>query len=438
MARIGIFGAGYVGLVTGACFADLGHDVVLRDIKAETIDDLEAGRVPIHEPDLGEVLARNREAGRISFTLDIDEVVRGAEFLYVAVGTPQSKSGEADLSAVWSVVEDLPRALDGRPILVMKSTVPAGTGVKVRALLDDKGLANVGYVSNPEFLAEGDAVKDFNNPDRVVVGAFEPEDGKRVLQLHAKFAGTAPFLEMDVTSAELVKLAANAMLATRISFINEIASVCEVVGGDVERVAEGIGLDRRIGPKFLHAGIGYGGSCFPKDVEALKYLAGEAGYEFRILSSVIDVNHQQKEQVVLSKLESRLGDLRGRTIALIGLAFKPNTDDMREAPSEVIAAGLIEKGATVRGWDEVARPKLSGVEQCDTILDTVQGADAAVLVTEWKNLKRDLATPEVRDAMARPLIIDGRNFLDPADVAAAGFEYEAIGRPTKANPVAVS
>src|SRR5437868_3441485 len=321
-----MFGAGYVGLVTGACFADLGHEVVIRDILPERIERLQAGEVPIYEPGLEDVLVRNRD--RLRFTLDVGEAVDGADFLYVAVGTPPTASGDADLAAVWSVVDELPVDVPGRPIVVMKSTVPVGTGKHVRARLDARGLSNVGYVSNPEFLAEGSAVADFKSPDRIVVGAFDPADADRVVELHHGIDGQ--IVLTDVPSAELVKLAANAFLSTRISFINEIANVCELVGADVVDVAKGVGLDHRLGPHFLRAGIGFGGSCFPKDVSALKQLAGNEGYPFMLLHAVWEVNELQKRRVV-QKLQKHLGALRGKKIALLGLAFKPNTDDMREA-----------------------------------------------------------------------------------------------------------
>jgi UDPglucose 6-dehydrogenase len=424
VSRIGIFGAGYVGLVTGACLADLGHEVVIRDVVSERIAKLQAGEVPIYEPGLDEVLERCRE--RIRFTLDIAETVDGAEFLYVAVGTPPTYSGDADLAAVWSVIDELPQGLDARPVIVMKSTVPVGTGAHVRARLDARGLTGVGYVSNPEFLAEGSAVADFMNPDRIVIGAFDAADGDRVVELHRGIE--TEVVRTDVSSAELVKLAANAFLSTRISFINEIANVCELVGADVVDVAKGVGLDHRLGTHFLRAGIGFGGSCFPKDVTALKQLAGNSGYPFLLLQAVWEVNELQKRRVV-SKLEKHLGSLRGKTVALLGLAFKANTDDMREAPSRVIAYRLLAEGANVRAWDPVARPDdLAGVELCDSILDAVRNADAAVIVTEWPEL-REIATAEVRQAMARPLIVDGRNLLDPSAVRAAGFAYEGIGRP---------
>ena len=424
-----MFGAGYVGLVTGACFADLGHEVVIRDVVPERIERLQAGEIPIYEPGLDAVLERNAE--RIRFTLDIQEAVAGADFLFVAVGTPATESGDADLRAVWSVVDELPTDLPGRPVVVMKSTVPVGTGEHVRERLDSLGLTQVGYVSNPEFLAEGSAVADFMSPDRVVVGAFDDADGDRVVEL---FRGVeTQIVRTDVPSAELVKLAANAFLSTRISFINEIANVCELVGADVVDVARGVGLDHRLGSYFLRAGIGFGGSCFPKDVTALKQLAGNSGYQFMLLHAVWEVNELQKRRVV-QKLQKHLGPLRGKTIALLGLAFKPNTDDMREAPSRVIAYRLLSEGAEVRAWDPIAHPDdLQGIELSDSVLDAVRNADAAVIVTEWPELAA-LATPEVRDAMANPLIIDGRNLLDPVATQAAGFVYEGIGRPRHASP----
>jgi UDPglucose 6-dehydrogenase len=419
---IGVFGAGWVGLVTGACFAELGHDVVVRDVLPERIEALQAGRLPLHEPGLAELLARNRE--RLTFTTELDEIV-SAPIMFVCVGTPPTYSGDADLSAVWTVVDHLP-ALEERAILVMKSTVPVGTGEKVRAALDARGLAHVGYVSNPEFLSEGSAVKDFMSPDRLVVGAFTETDAGTVAALYEPLE--APIVRADVASAEMIKLAANAFLMTRISFINEIANVCEATGADVEQVAKGIGLDHRLGPHFLRAGIGWGGSCFPKDGVALKQLASNSGYHFQLLNAVIEVNELQKRRVI-GKLEKHLGKLRGKTIALLGLAFKPNTDDLREAPSLVLASRLLAEGAEVRTWDPVADASrlLQGVTFCDSVLDAVTGADAAVIVTEWDELKT-FASEEVRTAMHRPLILDGRNLLDPEQARAAGFDYEGIGR----------
>jgi UDPglucose 6-dehydrogenase len=308
----------------------------------------------------------------------------------------------------------------------MKSTVPVGTGEKVRAALDARGLSGVGYVSNPEFLAEGSAIRDFMEPDRIVVGALEVQDGDAVEALHAGV--DAPLVRTDVASAEMIKLASNAFLSTRISFINEIANVCELVGADVEQVAQGIGLDHRLGPHFLRAGIGFGGSCFPKDVSALKQLAGNSGYHFQLLSAVWEVNELQKRRVI-GKLERHLGKLRGKTVALLGLAFKPNTDDLREAPSIVIASRLLAEGAEVRAWDPVADASslLQGVTFCASPLEAVSGADAAVVVTEWPQVLA-LTLDEARAAMRRPVIIDGRNVLDPEAVRRAGFVYEGVGR----------
>jgi UDPglucose 6-dehydrogenase len=419
---IGILGAGWVGLVTGACFAELGHDVVIRDIVPERIEALRSGEVPFHEPGLQELLERNRE--RLTFTLDVADLA-ACEVLFVCVGTPPTYSGDADLSAIWRVVDELPPP-EERSLLVMKSTVPVGTGEKVRAALEARGLAHVGYVSNPEFLSEGTAIRDFMEPDRVVVGAFAEADIETVAALYEPLG--APVVRTDVASAEMIKLAANAFLMTRISFINEIANVCEATGADVVAVAEGIGLDHRLGPHFLRAGIGWGGSCFPKDGVALKQLASNSGYHFQLLNAVIEVNELQKRRVI-GKLEKHLGKLRGKTVALLGLAFKPNTDDLREAPSLVLASRLLAEGAEVRAWDPVAdaRHLLQGVAFCDSALEAVTGADAAVIVTEWDEL-RSLGSEEVREAMRQPVIIDGRNLLDPEAARAAGFTYEGIGR----------
>jgi UDPglucose 6-dehydrogenase len=396
--------------------------VVIRDVIPERIEQLRDGRVPLHEPGLGELLERNKE--RLTFTTELDEIV-SRPILFVCVGTPPTYSGDADLTAVWTVVDQLP-VLEERAILVMKSTVPVGTGEKVRAALDARGLAHVGYISNPEFLAEGNAVKDFMNPDRVVVGAFAEGDSEVVAALYDPL--DAPVVRTDVASAEMIKLAANAFLMTRISFINEIANVCEATGADVEQVAKGVGLDHRLGPHFLRAGIGWGGSCFPKDGVALKQLASNSGYHFQLLSAVIEVNDLQKRRVI-GKLEKHLGKLRDKKVALLGLAFKPNTDDLREAPSLVLAARLLAEGAEVRVWDPVADASrlLQGVIFCESVLDAVSGADAAVIVTEWDELQ-ELASEEVRDAMRNALIVDGRNLLDPEQARAAGFVYEGIGR----------
>jgi UDPglucose 6-dehydrogenase len=424
-SRIAVFGAGYAGLVTGACFTELGHSVVVRDVVPEKIASLQAGSVPFYEPRLEELVQRNGD--HLRFTLDAGEAAGDAQFLFICVDTPPTYAGDADLSRVWTVIEELP-PLSERLVLVMKSTVPVGTGEKVRSALDARGLDGVGYASNPEFLAEGTAVRDFLEPDRIVVGAFEEEDAAAVEELHAGLE--APIVRTDVASAEMIKLASNAFLGTRISFINEIANVCELVGADVIDVAKGMGLDKRIGSRYLRPGIGFGGSCFPKDISFLKLLAGNSGYHFQLLNSVIEVNELQKRSVI-GKLQKHLGTLRGKTVALLGLAFKANTDDLREAPSIVLASRLLAEGADVRAWDPVADASevLKGVSFHDTVPEAVRDADAAVIVTEWEQL-RSLASSEIRAAMRNPLIIDGRNLLDPVEVRAAGFAYEGIGRPS--------
>ena len=421
--KVAVFGAGYVGLVTGACFADLGHDVVIRDIVASKIDTLKGGDVPIHEPGLAELLERN--AHRLSFTTEVAEALEDAEVVYVAVGTPPTVSGDADLTAVWTVVDEIPR-LDRRIVLAMKSTVPVGTGTAVRHRLDERGLENVGYVSNPEFTAEGTAVDDFKYPDRIVIGALDAADGDVVESLHAGI--DAPVIRCDVASAEMIKLAANAALMMRVSFINEIANVCEATGADVLKVAEGVGLDHRVGRHFLRAGIGFGGSCFPKDSLALKQLAANSGYHFQLLAAVIEVNELQKRRVI-QKLERRLGSLRGKKIALLGLAFKPGTDDMREAPSLVLAGRLQAEGAEVTAWDPIAdgNAHLNGALIAGSALEALTDADAAVLVTEWPEL-RELDWAQAGARMRNRLLVDGRNMLDPAELRRHGFEYEGIGR----------
>jgi UDPglucose 6-dehydrogenase len=417
---IGVIGVGWVGLVTAACFAELGHRVIARDILAEKVEALSRGETTIHEPGLGELLKKNAE--RLTFTTDMGELLAGARLLFVCVDTPPTASGDADLSRVRAVVEELG---SGDHVLVMKSTVPAGTGQSIR-----RDLPGVPYVSCPEFLKEGSAVEDFLHPDRVVVGADQGDEAAvdAVARLYEPLGGE--IVRTDVASAEMIKLASNAFLATKISFVNEIANVCEEVGADVGEVARGMGLDQRIGPAFLRAGIGYGGSCFPKDLKALKQLAGNTGYHFQLLTAVIEVNELQKRRVV-NKLQHRLGSLAGKRVALLGLAFKPDTDDMREASSLVLAARLQGEGAQVSAYDpvaaEAAKNLLDGVEFCGSAMDALDGADAVVLVTEWPEFAElDWAAAAAR--MSRSLLIDGRNFLDPNLLRSAGFEYEGIGR----------
>jgi len=422
---IGVIGTGYVGLVTAAGFAELGADVWCIDIDADKIERLKQGRIPIWEPGLEELVASNRD--RMHFSTDIQDALDHARLLFVAVGTPPTYSGDADLSAVFSVVDAMPAS--DRHALVMKSTVPCGTGNHIKRRFRETGKQGFSYVSCPEFLKEGSAVADFLKPDRVVVGDDGDWAGQAVVDLYAPL--DAPLVRTDIRSAEMIKLASNAFLATKISFINEIANVCDEVGADVVEVSRGMGLDARIGPKFLQAGIGFGGSCFPKDVTALKQLAGNSGYHFQLLNSVIEVNELQKRRV-MQKLQKHLGSLVGKRIALLGLAFKPNTDDMREASSLVLSARLLADGASIAGYDPVAeeeaRKLISGIEFAGSAQEALTGADAAVLVTEWPEFAQlDLA--EVARAMRGRLVVDGRNYLDPAAVRAAGLLYEGIGRP---------
>jgi UDPglucose 6-dehydrogenase len=418
---IGVVGVGWVGLVTAACFAEIGHRVVAMDVDEAKIEALRRGEVPIHEPGMEELLDRNRE--RLVLTTSMPDVLDAARLLFVCVDTPPTYSGDADLSRVQAVVAELHD--DGQRALVMKSTVPVGTGRSIR-----RDLPEIAYVSCPEFLKEGSAIDDFLHPDRVVIGA-DPGDewaADAVAKLYEPLGGE--LVRTDVASAEMIKLASNAFLATKISFINEIANVSEEVGADVTEVARGMGLDERIGPKFLKAGIGYGGSCFPKDTQALKILAGNTGYHFQLLTAVIEVNELQKRRV-MGKLTKHLGSLAGKKVALLGLAFKPDTDDMREASSLVLASRLQGEGATVSGYDPVAerpaRELLPTVEFCESVADAVEGADAVVLVTEWPEFA-ELDWAELRERMATPLIVDGRNFLDPVALREAGFTYEGIGR----------
>jgi UDPglucose 6-dehydrogenase len=419
---IGVIGAGWVGLVTAACFAELGHEVWARDIVPEKVESLSRGEVPIHEPGLSELVQKTAE--RLRFTTDMGDVLERAQLLFVCVDTPPTYSGDADLSRVEAVLGELGDS--NEHALVMKSTVPVGTGRSIRRRRD-----GIGYVSNPEFLKEGSAVDDFMRPDRVVVGAADDsaEFADRVEALYAPLGSEV--VRTDVASAEMIKLASNAFLATKISFINEIANVSEELGADVREVARGMGLDDRIGPKFLQAGVGFGGSCFPKDVQALKQLAGNTGYHFQLLTAVVEVNELQKRRTI-SKLQKHLGPLAGKEIALLGVAFKPNTDDVREATSLVLAGRLAGEGANVRAYDPVAGEKaedmLAGARIAESALDAVDGADAVVLVTEWPEFRELDWTGEVKGRMRVPLVVDGRNYLDREQLVAGGFTYEGIGR----------
>jgi UDPglucose 6-dehydrogenase len=421
---IAVIGTGYVGLVTAAGFAQLGSEVWCVDIDAAKIARLERGEIPIYEPGLAECIVANRE--RMHFSTDLAPALEHARLLFVAVGTPPTYSGDADLSSVYAVVDAMPKS--DRHALVMKSTVPVGTGAAIERSFTERGKDGFAYVSCPEFLKEGSALDDFLHPDRIVIGDQGDWAGDAVIDLYAPL--DAPLVRTDVASAEMIKLAANAFLATKISFINEIANVCEETGADVLEVARGMGLDHRIGTHFLKPGIGFGGSCFPKDVSALKQLAGNSGYHFQLLTAVIEVNELQKRRVI-GKLHKHLGSLIGKRVALLGLAFKANTDDMREASSLVLSARLQADGAKVCAYDPVAereaRKLMVGVDFADDALGAVTGADACVIVTEWPEFA-ELDWSAAAERMSGRLIIDGRNFVDPERVRAAGFIYEGIGR----------
>jgi UDPglucose 6-dehydrogenase len=426
MARepVALIGTGYVGLVTAAGFAQLGNEVWCVDIDAHKIAALERGDVPIYEPGLAECLAHNRD--RLHFSTELAPALEHARLLFVAVGTPPTYSGDADLSAVNQVVAAMPRS--DRHALVMKSTVPVGTGDAIKRSFAAAGKSGLAYVSCPEFLKEGSALQDFLHPDRVVIGDDGDWAGDAVVSLYAPLK--APLVRTTVATAEMIKLAANAFLATKISFINEIANVCEQTGADVLEVARGMGLDHRIGGHFLKPGLGYGGSCFPKDVSALKQLAGNSGYHFQLLTAVIEVNELQKRRV-MAKLQKYLGSLVGRKIALLGLAFKAHTDDMREASSLVLSARLLADGAQVTAYDPVAeneaRKLMAGVNFADSADEALEGADACVVVTEWPEFAQ-LDWHRVAKLMQGQVVIDGRNLLDPDTVRKAGLVYEGIGR----------
>jgi len=421
---IAVIGTGYVGLVTAAGFAELGSEVWCVDVDVDKVARLTGGEMPIYEPGLAECVARNRQ--RMHFSTELAPALEHARLLFVAVGTPPTYSGDADLSAVHAVVDAMPPS--DHHALVMKSTVPVGTGAAIRRIFVDQRKPSFAYVSCPEFLKEGSALQDFLAPDRVVVGDHGDWAGDAVVALYAPL--DAPLVRTDIASAEMIKLAANAFLATKISFINEIANVCEETGADVLEVARGMGLDHRIGRHFLKPGIGFGGSCFPKDVSALKQLAGNSGYHFQLLTAVIEVNELQKRRVI-GKLHKHLGSLVGKRIALLGLAFKPNTDDMREASSLVLAGRLQADGARVRAFDPIAedeaRKLMFGVEFADCALDALDRADAGVIVTEWPEFG-EIDWTVAAQRMAGRLIVDGRNCVDPEVVAAAGLAYEGIGR----------
>ncbi|RXV73192.1 UDP-glucose/GDP-mannose dehydrogenase family protein [Burkholderia stabilis] len=455
--KITIIGTGYVGLVTGACLAEIGHDVFCLDVDPRKIDILNNGGMPIHEPGLLDIIARNRAAGRLRFSTDIEASVAHGEIQFIAVGTPPDEDGSADLQYVLEAARNIGRHMTSFKVIVDKSTVPVGTAQRVRGVVDEalaaRGLAGsvahrFSVVSNPEFLKEGAAVEDFMRPDRIIIGVDDDETGtiarEKIKKLYAPFnRNHERTIYMDVRSAEFAKYAANAMLATRISFMNEMSNLADKVGADIEAVRRGIGSDPRIGYHFLYAGVGYGGSCFPKDVQALIRTAGENGQPLRILEAVEAANHAQKD-VLIGKIEQRFGaDLTGREFAVWGLAFKPNTDDMREAPSRRLIAALLERGATVRAYDPVAVDEARRVFALDFgddpdalarlhLVDTqdvaVTGADALVIVTEWKEFRSPDFT-RLKAELKAPVIFDGRNLYEPEAMAELGIDYYAIGRP---------
>ena len=436
--RIAIVGTGYVGLVSGACFSDFGHEVVCVDKDASKIDALAQGIMPIFEPGLAPLVARNVAGERLSFTTDLAAAVGGAEAVLIAVGTPTRRGdGHADLSYVYSAAREIAEALTGSVVIVTKSTVPVGTGDEVERIVRETAPATQTWiVSNPEFLREGAAIEDFKRPDRIVVGAEEEPAAEIMREIYRPlYLNEAPIVFTSRRTAELIKYAANAFLATKITFINEIADLCETVGADVQDVARGIGLDRRIGAKFLHPGPGYGGSCFPKDTVALLKTAKEHQAPLRIVEAVVQVNDARKRAMGRKVIRALGDEPRGKTVALLGLTFKPNTDDMREAPSISIFQALDDVGVKVRGYDpegmEQARPLMPGIELCDTPYQAAAGAHAVVLVTEWDVL-RALDLRKLAGTMATPVLVDLRNIYPPEEVAAAGLCWHGVGKPAPA------
>jgi UDPglucose 6-dehydrogenase len=432
--KIAVVGTGYVGLVLGACLAENGNTVACVDKDADKVATLRTGRVPIYEPGLEEMVRRNHGEERLSFTTELPAAVQDAEIVFIAVGTPQGEDGSADLTHVLGVAGAIGRAMNKYTVVVDKSTVPVGTAKRVHAAIAKETTQPFSVVSNPEFLKQGAAVEDFMKPDRVVIGV-EPGDDRaaaRMKELYGPFTRTgAPIMMMDTASAELCKYAANSILASRISFMNEVANMCELVGADVDQVRRAIGADRRIGSSFLFPGVGYGGSCFPKDVKALIKSALDHGYDFKILHAVEAANHAQKERLV-AKMQAYFGSLKGKTIAVWGLAFKPRTDDMREAPAIVIIEGLLAQGASVRAYDpEATRTARSvfgdRITFCDKSYDALAGADALAVVTEW-NTFREPEFAKMRELMRSPVVFDGRNIYSPEHMRALGFTYFSIGR----------
>ncbi len=438
MKNITVVGVGYVGLVSAACFADLGNCVTALDINEERIANLRKGILPIYEPGLGEIVERTMRAKRLFFTTSYDEAVKDAEFVFIAVGTPEGVDGEADLRYVRMAAESIAKSMTQPLVIVNKSTVPVGTGDWVADIVRESQPAPIPFsvVSCPEFLREGSAITDFFNPDRTVLGSEDMEAAERVAQLHLPLR--APIMVTDLRTAEMIKYASNAFLATRISFINEISNICEALGADVKEVARGMGYDKRIGHHFLEAGVGYGGSCFPKDVKALAHMAQVHGRHPQLLQAVMDINAFQRRHV-LTKLNELLDGVHGRTVALLGLAFKQNTDDMRDAPAITIAEQLHEQGAVVRGYDpvamDVAKRIMPFLEMCDDPYVLARGADALIVMTPWNEFKH-LDMQAVKDAMHTAVMIDARNLYEPAEMRALGFTYRGVGRGYSGNRTA--
>jgi UDPglucose 6-dehydrogenase len=430
MLKICVIGVGYVGLTTGTCFADLGHQVTCVDVDEARVARLHDGELPIYEPGLEEMVRRNAQAGRLTFTSSYKDGLHGSDFAFIAVGTPQGSGGEADLKYVRAAAEGIAQAMDHPLIVINKSTVPIGTGDWVADIIRRFQPEPIDFsvVSNPEFLREGSAINDFMHPDRIVLGSLDPDAAAQVAQLYLSLR--APIMLTDLRTAEMIKYASNAFLATRISFINEIASICEALGADVKEVANGMGYDKRIGPHFLDAGIGYGGSCFPKDVQALAHMAAVHGCHPQLLRAVMDINFDQRRQII-HKLREILGTMDEKTIGMLGLAFKPNTDDMREAPSVELIHLMQSEGACVRAFDPVAMVNadhyLTDVTLCQDAYDVAEGADALVIVTEWNEFKH-LSLPRLKEAMRQPVVVDGRNIYDPEQMRALGFTYRGMGR----------
>jgi UDPglucose 6-dehydrogenase len=430
MKQICVIGVGYVGLVTAACFADLGNRVIALDIAEQKVEMLKRGEMPIYEPGLKELVERNVNAGRLSFTTSYEEGLKNTQFVFIAVGTPSGVDGEADLRYVATAAESIASHMQGPVIIVNKSTVPVGTGDWVADIVRKAQPKPIPFsvVSCPEFLREGSAISDFTQPHRTVLGSLDPDAAENVAQLHLPLR--SPIVITDLRTAEMIKYASNAFLATKISFINEIANICEALGADVKEVAIGMGYDKRIGPMFLDAGLGYGGSCFPKDVKALAYMAAEKGRHPQLLYAVMDINADRRPMAV-NRIKEMVGDLHSKTIGLLGLSFKPNTDDMRDAPSIDIAEALLAEGAQVKAYDpvsmEVARPLLPQVEMCPDVYSVVKDTDAIMVITEWNEFKQ-IDLEQLRGLMRQPVVFDGRNIYDPALMHKLGFRYRGLGR----------